>query len=147
MSTYLQYIPKTLQEDFINNSIVPIVGAGFSKNARIPKGITMPDWNQLGEIIASYIMDYEYTNALDSLSLFESEYSRVKLIEILSKELHIHEIKPSPTYTAFCDIFFDTICTTNFDFLLDDTLNMSNRPTSVIVSEEKLSININERTK
>jgi hypothetical protein len=147
MSNYLQYVPKTLQEDFINNNVVPIVGAGFSKNAMIPKGLTMPDWDQLGRKIASYIMDYEYTNALDSLSIFESEYSRVKLIEILSKELHIHEIKPSATYTAFCNIFFDTICTTNFDFLLDETLNISNRPVSIIVSEEKLSININERTK
>lgn len=147
MSHYLQYIPKTLQEDFICNNVIPIVGAGFSKNATIPPGITMPDWNQLGRQIASYIMDYEYTNALDALSIFESEYSRVKLIEVLSKELHIHEIQPSPTYMAFCDIFYDTICTTNFDFLLEETLQLSKRPVSIIVSEEKLSINIDNCTK
>lgn len=47
----------------------------------------MPDWNQLGHNVASYIMDYEYTNALDALSIFESEYSRIKLIELLSKEI------------------------------------------------------------
>lgn len=147
MSQYLQYIPKTLQEDFINDNVIPIVGAGFSKNATIPSGITMPDWNQLGQLVASYIMDYEYTNALDALSIFESEYSRIKLIELLSKELHIHEIQPSPTYMAFCDIFFDIICTTNFDFLLDETLQLSKRPVSIIVSEEKLSINMKNSTK
>lgn len=147
MSQYLQYIPKTLREDFINNNVIPIVGAGFSKNATIPSGITMPDWNQLGQLVASYIMDYEYTNPLDALSIFESEYSRIKLIELLSKELHIHEIQPSPTYMAFCDIFYDTICTTNFDFLLDEALQLSKRPVSIIVSEEKLSINMKDSTK
>lgn len=105
MTQYLQYIPKTLQEDFINNNVIPIVGAGFSKNAIIPPDVTMPDWNQLGQHVASYIMDYEYTNALDALSIFENEYSRIKLIELLAKELHIHEIQPSPTYMAFV-IFF-----------------------------------------
>lgn len=147
MPQYLRYIPKTLQEDLINNNVIPIVGAGFSKNAIIPPGISMPDWNQLGQRVASYIMDYEYTNALDALSIFESEYSRIKLIELLSKELHIHKIQPSPTYTAFCDIFFDTICTTNFDFLLDETLQISKRPVSIIVSEEKLSIDMKDSTK
>ncbi|MFQ9465043.1 MAG: hypothetical protein ACLR09_09125 [Gallintestinimicrobium sp.] len=28
---YLKYIPKTLQEDFIDNRVIPFVGAGFSK--------------------------------------------------------------------------------------------------------------------
>lgn len=147
MAKYLRYIPKTLQEDFINNSVIPLVGAGFSKNAQIPAGVTMPDWDQLGRNVATYIMDYDFTNALDALSIFESEYSRVKLIELLSKQLHIHEIKPSKTYIAFCDVFYDTICTTNFDFLLDETLQLSNRPVSVIVSEDKLSINMNNATK
>lgn len=35
---YLKYIPKTLQEDFVNNRVVPIVGAGFSKNAIALRG-------------------------------------------------------------------------------------------------------------
>ena len=28
---YLKYIPRTLQEDFIDNRVLPFVGAGFSK--------------------------------------------------------------------------------------------------------------------
>lgn len=35
---YLKYIPKTLQEDFIDNRVIPFVGAGFSKNAIAPEG-------------------------------------------------------------------------------------------------------------
>lgn len=78
MPQYLQYIPKTLQEDLINNKFIPIVV--FSKNAIISPGISMSDGNQLEQRIASYIMDCEYTIALDALSIFESEYSRIKLI-------------------------------------------------------------------
>lgn len=28
---YLKYIPKTLQEDFIDNRVIPFVWTGFSK--------------------------------------------------------------------------------------------------------------------
>ncbi|ADZ84514.1 hypothetical protein [Cellulosilyticum lentocellum] len=49
MSKYLKYIPKTLQEGFTNNKVVPLVGTRFSKNADIPKGVSMPDWNHLGK--------------------------------------------------------------------------------------------------
>lgn len=144
---YIKYIPKTLQEDFIDNKIIPLVGAGFSKNAILPDGLKMPDWNELGKKIADYISDYEYTNPLDALSLFESEYSRVKLIEVLAKELHINDIKPSDTYIAFCNLFFETICTTNFDFVIDQTLTQRNQPYSIIVSEDRLPISTKETTK
>ena len=75
MMKYLKEIPKTLQEDFVENKVVPFVGAGFSKNAILPQGISIPDWNELGRQIAEYILDYEYTNAIDALSLFESQFS------------------------------------------------------------------------
>lgn len=147
MSKYIDLIPKTLQQDFINKNVVPIVGAGFSKNGDMPNGVTMPDWNELGEKISKYINDYQYTSPIDAFSLFENEFSRTKLIELLSQELHINEIKPSKTYDAFCDVFFDVICTTNFDFLLEETLQNLNRPYSVINNEEKLGINIKDTTK
>ncbi|MDR1689060.1 MAG: SIR2 family protein [Clostridiales bacterium] len=147
MSKYLKYVPKTLQEDFVDNKVVPFVGAGFSKNAILPQGLSMPDWNELGRIIANYITDYEYTNAIDALSLFESQFSKVRLIELLSKELYISDLKPGDAHRSLCDVFFDTICTTNFDFLLDRTLQDSNRPHSIIVSEDRLPINAYEKTR
>lgn len=144
---YLKYVPKTLLDDFVQNRIVPMVGAGFSKNASIPEGITIPDWNEMGRRVGEYIPDYQYTNAIDALSLFEAQYSRVKLIELISDMLHINEIRPADTHRSFCSLFFDTICTTNFDFLLEQTLQESQRPYAVVVSEERLSINTNEKTR
>ena len=144
---YLKYIPMTLQEDFIDNRVIPFVGAGFSKNAIAPEGENILDWEGLGKKVATYIPNYTYTNAIDALSLFESEFSRTKLIELLAKELHVNQLKPGKTHRTFCDLYFDTICTTNFDFLIEQTLNEKHIPFSMVVSEERLPINTHEKTK
>ena len=144
---YLKYIPKTLQEDFIDNRVIPFVGAGFSKNAIAPEGTNILDWEGLGKKVATYIPNYTYTNAIDALSLFESEFSRIKLIELLARELHVNQLKPGKTHQTFCDLYFDTICTTNFDFLIEQTLNEKHIPFSMVVSEERLPISTHERTK
>ncbi|QUO20764.1 SIR2 family protein [Clostridiaceae bacterium Marseille-Q4143] len=144
---YLKYIPKTLQEDFIDNRVIPFVGAGFSKNAIAPEGASILDWDGLGKKVAAYIPDYIYTNAMDALSLFESEFSRTKLIEVLARELYVNQLKPGKTHRTFCDLYFGTICTTNFDFLIEQTLNEKQIPFSMIVSEERLPISTHETTK
>ncbi len=66
---YLKYIPKTLQEDFIDNRVIPFVGAGFSKNAIAPEGTSILDWEGLGKkwqhifpitLIQMPLMHYHY---------------------------------------------------------------------------------------
>ena len=143
----LKYIPKTLQEDFVENRVVPFVGAGFSKNAIAPTGTVILDWEGLGRAVASYITNYDYTNAIDALSLFETEFSRTKLIEVIAKELKISFMKPGKAHRAFCALNFEAICTTNFDFLIEQALTESATPFSTIVSEARLPINIQEKTK
>ena len=98
----LKYIPKTLQEDFVENRVVPFVGAGFSKNAIAPVGTAILDWDGLGRAVASYIPNYDYTNAIDALSLFETEFSRAKLIEIIAKELKIYSETRESTSGFLC---------------------------------------------
>lgn len=144
---YLKYVPKTLQEDFIDNRVIPFVGAGFSKNGVLHDGSKMPDWDELGKKVSTYISNYIYVNAIDALSLFENEFSRTKLVELLARELKVNFIKPGNTHRSFCDIYFDTICTTNFDFLLEQTLNEKNIPFSTIVTEDRLTISTQEKTK
>ncbi len=140
--TYIPYIPKPLLKDFISNRVVPFVGAGFSKNADIPKNLSMPDWNELGKLVAAEINDYEYdNNPIDALSYYESLYSRAKLVEFLMRALNVGKIKPGDTYQAFCKLFTGTICTTNFDFLLEEEMNALQRPISTIVTEDRLTIN------
>lgn len=145
---YISSIPKPLLNDFVNNKVIPFIGAGFSKNADIPKGLTMPDWNELGKLAAAEIADYVYgNNAIDALSYYEDLYSRTKLVEFLMKELHLGKIQPGITYKAFCELFTGTICTTNFDFLLEDTMTFLHRPVSVVVTKDRLTIDNKDESK
>lgn len=146
--TYLSSIPKPLLNDFITGRVIPFVGAGFSKNADRPMGLSMPDWNELGKLAANEIPEYDYdNNAIDALSYYEDLYSRAKLVELLMKELHFGEIQPGATYKAFCDLFTGTICTTNFDSLLEDSMTLLHRPVSVVVTKDRLTVGSNNESK
>lgn len=144
---YLEYFPKILLDDFVTNKVVPFIGAGFSKNAKVSGDINIPDWDGLGKIVAKYIPEYNYNNALETLSLFEEEYSRSKLIEIIAQELHIKDIVPGDAHRALCDLNFNIICTTNFDTLLEKSLDFTGHNYSLIVSEDRLGINTKENTR
>lgn len=147
MSKYIKYIPKPFLDDLANNRVVPMIGAGFSKNATKDSSFVIPDWTQLGIEISKSIDGYTYTNSLDSLSVYETEFTRVKLIEILAKLLHVHEIHPSKAHHSLCSLFLDTICTTNFDYLIEHTLIELKQPHSVIIAEESLAIKSHKETK
>lgn len=138
---YINVIPKPLLDDFVHNKVIPFVGAGFSKNADIPNGPSMHEWNELGRKVANELPDYKYeNNALDTLSYYETLFSRPKLIELLMQELHVGQIQSGLTYAAFCEVFTNIVCTTNFDFLLEDAFRNLHRPISVIATEDRLSI-------
>jgi hypothetical protein len=86
MSKYIKYSPKPFLDDLVEGRCVPFVGAGFSKNANIPPGKSIPLWDDLGKAFAEEIRDYEYSGAIDALSAFEQEYSRPKLVERLHED-------------------------------------------------------------
>ena len=145
---YIPHIPKPLLDDFINSRVVPFVGAGFSKNADIPSGISLPDWNGLGELAAAEISDYDYNNnPIDALSYYELKFSRTKLVEFIMKALHVEEVKPGATYEEFCNLFTGTICTTNYDFLIEKAMQSLSRPISTIVTEDRLTINSSDENR
>jgi NAD-dependent SIR2 family protein deacetylase len=145
---YIDYLPNSLLEDIISNRCIPFIGAGFSKNANSNKPI--PDWNELGKKVAGYFSDYQYDNAVETLSHYENEYSRANLIEILAKELNINVISPGGCHLSFCKLYFDLICTTNFDFLLETAFSelyaKKGKPYHVIANEDRLSTYFNEKT-
>ena len=123
---YISKFPKPFLEDIIRNRCVPIIGSGFSKNAEIPKGKKMPDWDGLGREIASLIPEFHYTNAIDALSAYSHEYSRTNLIEKVSELLMIDSVKPGETHKAFSNLSFELVITTNFEFLLEQGYSLLN---------------------
>lgn len=140
MSKYLDYFPKPFLDDLVNSRCIPIIGAGFSKNAEIPHGRVMPNWDELGKMIAKDISDYGYVNPIDALSTYEHEYSRPKLIEKLHECLLVDEISPSETHFAFCRLPFDLCITTNIEFLLEKAYANINTNCRPIIEEGQLSV-------
>lgn len=143
-TSYLKYFPQPLLDDLVASKWLPIVGAGLSKNAEIPEGASIPDWNQLGKIFSESLNDYAFVNAVDALSAFEYEYGRPKLIEKLSESLLIGKSRPGMAHKAFCSIQFDLVCTTNFDFLLERQYEITPKPCTPLIDEDQLSVNLHD---
>ena len=147
---YIELVPKTLLDDITGNRCIPFIGAGFSKNADSTSNFIMPDWKGLGKKIAEYMGDEEFDNPIEALSQYENRYSRANLIEVMAKELHLNEVFPVKAHLAFCRLYFDLVCTTNFDFLLEDSFgevySKQGKPYHVITNENRLSTCLNEKT-
>ena len=139
---YLKKFPPPLLDDLVCGRWLPIVGAGMSKNAVLATGNTMPLWQELGKKLAEEIPGFEFESPIDAISSFDHEFRRPKLIEKLFELLHINEAAPSAAHRAFCDVPFDIVCTTNFDFLLEKQYELIPRPCTPLVEEDQLSINL-----
>jgi hypothetical protein len=140
MSGLLENVPKALLDDIIENRCLPIVGAGFSRNATIPGDNTMPLWEDLGRLFADELgPSYPYSNPTDVISAYEHAYGRPKLIERLRGHLHVLEARPGQVHRAFCETPFDIVCTTNFDRLLETAYQASNRYCHAIMKDNQLS--------
>ena len=137
---YINKFPQPFLEDLATNRCIPFIGAGFSKNAELPPGDFMPDWEQLGKDIAALIPGYQYNGALDAISAYSYEYSRTKLIEKLSQSLHVKDARPGDTHKAFCELPFELVCTTNFEFLLERGYDLNSKYCRPIVEEDQLAI-------
>ena len=140
MTEYLQYFPKPFLEDVIQSRCLPFIGAGFSLNALTPVGVKMPDWDALGRQVAAALPVYQYTTALEALSAYSHEYSRAKLVETLSSSLLLSSAQPGPAHEAFCQLPFDRVITTNFDFLLERTYAALSRYCLPLIAEDQLAV-------
>ena len=139
---YLKYFPIPFLEDLIRGQVLPFIGAGFSRNATIPEGKEIPDWSKLGELVAKDLpSDYDYSNPVEAISAYEQEYSRTKLIEKFNELLLTGIIRPGKAHIAFSKIPFELVCTTNFDFLIENAYEQSSVYCRPIIDEEHLAIN------
>ena len=139
---YLRKIPKPLLDDLVSGRWIPIVGAGLSRNAIFPTGRTMPLWNELGSIVAEDLQGYDHISPIDSISSYEHEFGRPRLIEKLADALGIGVAQPGGVHEAFCHIPFDIVCTTNFDTLLEQQYERLSRSCTPLIGEDQLSVNV-----
>jgi SIR2-like protein len=140
MPEYISHFPSPFLEDIVCGRCLPFVGAGFSLNAKIPRGKKMLDWDGLGKQVAAALPEYQYTTALEALSAYSHEFSRVKLVEFLSSALLIASIQPAKPHEEFCRLPFDKVVTTNFDFLLEQAYSRLNKYCIPLVAEDQLAV-------
>lgn len=137
---YLEFFPALFLDDLVRGHCVPFVGAGLSRNAELPAGRKMPDWDGLGRLLAAAMPGYEYAGALDAISAYAHEYSRASLIGKISDALLVKESRPGAPHAAFCRIPFEIVCTTNFEFLLERSYANIDRYCYPVVDEDQLSV-------
>jgi hypothetical protein len=146
---HVAHFSKPLLEDLVNGRWLPVVGAGMSLNAKLPPPAKMPLWPELGKSFADELLDYSPTSVLDGISAYEHEYGRARLIERLGELLHVNRAQPGLAHKEFFTLPFDIVCTTNFDFLLENRYDLerqNNRTVYPVVEEDQLSINITTGT-
>ena len=140
MPDYLSHFPDPFLEDMVQGRCLPFIGAGFSLNAKIPKGKKMLDWDGLGKKVAGALPEYQYTSAVEALSAYSHEFTRVKLVELLSSALLITTIQPAKTHEEFCRLPFERVVTTNFDFLLEQAYARISKYCIPLISEDQLAV-------
>jgi len=133
-------LPKPLLDDIVNGRSLPFIGAGFSRNAIVSGGGTVPLYAELGKALSSSLTDFEYISPIDAVSAYEQAFSRVRLVEELSKLLHADTAQPGPAHVAFARLPFDVVATTNFDFVLERAYAIAPRLFRPIMNEDQLSV-------
>jgi len=137
----LRDIPKPLLDDLALGHVVPVVGAGFSRNAELATG-EMPTWDQLAEVLASELPDEfrDGGDAIEMISAYEQQHGRVHLGRRLFEILHIGDARPGRAHRSLMSLPLDRIVTTNFDLLLDDALRDLKTDFFPVVDETQLSL-------
>lgn len=100
----------------------------------------MLDWDGLGKKVAATLPEYQYTTAVEALSAYSHEFSRVKLVELLSSALLITTIQPAKPHEEFCRLPFERVVTTNFDFLLEQAYARISKYCIPLISEDQLAV-------
>ena len=136
-------LPSILLQEIEKRRCLLFVGAGLSINADLPPGMTMPTWSQLAEQLAEHLKQlHEHLSTvekkpLEIISLYERILGRNILITAMAELLHVQDAKPGPVHKKLAKINeFDTIVTTNFEHLLEQSYKPEK--VNVIVGDENI---------
>jgi hypothetical protein len=137
---YYGRLPRLLRDEFLEGRWLPVVGAGMSANAEAGSGRKPPMWKKLGEEVANYLSTgYGIDGPIDAISTFEQQHGRLALVDKLRDLLLIGEARPGAVHRAFARIPFDTVLTSNIDFLLEDAWNAYHWPFEPVIGEQRLA--------
>ncbi len=140
MSKYLDSFPRALLEELANGRWLPIVGAGFSRNATIVGGSAPATWAELGRELSHDVDGIDdATGTLEIISAYEHTLGRVALVDKTASLIRAHDAVPGAAHIAFARLGFANVITTNFDFLLEKAYDIVGKGCLPIVDEGQLS--------
>jgi len=93
---YLKYFPQPFLDDLVAGRVLPVVGAGLSKNAVPPLSV----FSEVAKELAQQIPGYVYMDPIDAVSAYEFEYSRLKMVEEIAQLLNRSDVQPGPAIEA-----------------------------------------------
>ena len=133
----MSIVPTPLLDDIAEGRCLPFIGAGFSANATLPGGETMPTWTGLTTSLAE-TGSIAGSGGPEVAEEYERLFGRVGLIDAIRRALHSDTVRPGRAHAGFAQLPFDTVYTTNFDLLLEDACQQVLRPFRSLVGELQL---------
>lgn len=136
-----QALPPPLLDALLEGRVLPLIGAGFSLNAILPEGRSMPTWANLGEELAAEVTYLgPGADPLEAVSAYAAEHGRQALVARLRKSLQEGYSEPGSAHLAFAELPFDVVATTNFDILLEAAYTQVGRPLHLVTREDQLAL-------
>lgn len=136
----MEFVPAPLLEQLVGGRRLPLVGAGFSRNAVVQSGELPPDWKNLGKSLAAHLHDFDASvGPLEVISAYEHIFGRSTLIDKIGRLTRVYDARPGKAHTAFAELGFETVITTNFDFLLEKAYEAAGRPCIPLIGEAQLA--------
>ncbi|MFE5837549.1 SIR2 family protein [Arthrobacter sp. NPDC056493] len=140
MASLIDRVPRHLLDELVEGSWLPIVGAGFSRNATIERGDAPVSWPELGTALGRDVDGTDSTSGtLEVISAFEHAFGRVALVDRTAGLIRAHDAKPGAAHLAFARVGFTNVITTNFDFLLERAYEQIGKGCLPVVDETQLS--------
>lgn len=136
-------LPKPFIDDLRDGRLLPIVGSGFSLNAKVSGGQLPLDWKGLANVLGSSLDDppEQDDSALETISRYEIELGRPRLVQAVATSIRWGEAEPGPAHHRLAELNFLEYVTTNFDELLEQALRQRlGGVVRVVVEESQLAL-------
>jgi hypothetical protein len=78
-------LPAPLLDRLVEDRVLPIIGAGFSLNSKLPPGSRMPQWQKLADELQDEVqLLTPNASAIEILSSYAAEHGRQVLCRMLT---------------------------------------------------------------
>lgn len=143
----LDHIKRYLDE----GKAAALIGAGFSKNARMPEAAEMKDWNALGVEFYRRLYgepkpgDLLFQNPINLATQVEASFGRHELDNMIQQSLPDDVIVPSQLHVDLLNLGWHDLFTTNYDTLLERACLDADHPYSIVYNKDTLLYSLSPR--